>query len=127
NNETGQIKVHNYWMVIDAGFLVAPRNVNAQIEGNIIMGLSNALKERISIKEGTVDQSNFHDYQVMRIDEMPDIHVKALKNTKSPSGVGELGLATTGAAVANAVFAATGARVRELPLTPDRVLAALRG
>tara|TARA_B100000029_G_scaffold239970_2_gene237158 strand:+ start:13958 stop:16222 length:2265 start_codon:yes stop_codon:yes gene_type:complete len=127
NNETGQIKVHNYWMVIDAGFLVAPRNVNAQMEGNIIMGLSNALKERISIKEGTVDQSNFHDYQVMRIDEMPDIHVKALKNTKSPSGVGELGLATTGAAVANAVFAATGARVRELPLTPDRVLAALRG
>ena len=127
NEQTGHIQVHNYWMVIDAGFLVAPRNVNAQMEGNVIFGLSNALKEQITISDGMVDQSNFHDYQVMRIDEMPDIHVKALINTKSPSGVGELGLATTGAAVANAVFAATGARVRELPLTPDRVLAALLG
>jgi len=72
-----------------------------------------------------VDQSNFYDYQVMRMDEVPNIQVRALSNTKPPSGVGELGLATTGAAVANAVFAATGARVRDLPLTPDRVLAAL--
>jgi CO/xanthine dehydrogenase Mo-binding subunit len=60
------------------------------------------------------------------MNEIPEIQVKALPNTKPPSGVGELGLATTGAAVANAVFAATGARVRELPLTADRVLAALR-
>mgnify|MGYP001160025476 FL=1 len=127
NEQTGEIQVLNYWMVIDAGFLVAPRNVNAQMEGNVTMGLSNALKERITISDGIVDQSNFYDYPIMRMDEMPDIHVKAIINNKSPSGVGELGLATTGASVANAVFAATGARVRELPLTPDRVLAALRG
>jgi isoquinoline 1-oxidoreductase beta subunit len=114
-------------MVIDAGFIVAPRNTEAQMEGNIIFGLSNALKERITISGGSVDQSNFYDYQVMRMNEVPEIQVKALSNNKPPGGVGELGLATTGAAVANAVFAATGARVRELPLLPDRVLAALRG
>ena len=126
DEETGEIHVHNYWMAIDAGFIVAPRNTEAQMEGNIIYGLSNALMERITYNNGTVDQSNFYDYQVMRMDEVPEIQVKALTNTKPPSGVGELGLATTGAAVANAVFAATGARVRELPLTADRVLAALR-
>jgi isoquinoline 1-oxidoreductase beta subunit len=126
NEQTGEIQVHKYWMVIDAGFIVAPRNTEAQMEGNIIYGLSNALKERITISGGSVDQSNFYDYQVMRMNEVPDIQVKALSNDKPPSGVGELGLATTGAAVANAVFAATGARVRELPLMPDRVLAALR-
>ena len=126
DERTGAIQVHKYWMVIDAGFIVAPRNTEAQMEGNIIFGLSNALKERITISGGSVDQSNFYDYQVMRMNEVPEIQVKALSNNKPPGGVGELGLATTGAAVANAVFAATGARVRELPLLPDRVLAALR-
>jgi len=126
NEQTGEIQVHNYWMAIDAGFIVAPRNTEAQMEGNIVYGLSNALTERITINGGSVDQSNFYDYRVMRMNEVPAIHVRALSNQKPPSGVGELGLATTGAALANAVFAATGARVRELPLTPDRVLAALR-
>lgn len=127
DERTGEIRVHNFWMAIDAGFIVAPRNTQAQMEGNIIYGLSNALKERITINGGMVDQSNFFDYPVIRMDEIPEIEVRALTNTKQPSGVGELGLATTGAAVANAAFAATGARLRELPLTPDRVLAALRG
>lgn len=126
NEQTGEIKVHKYWMVIDAGFIVSPRNTEAQMEGNIIFGLSNALKERITISGGSVDQSNFHDYQVMRMNEVPEIQVKALSNTRPPTGVGELGLDTTGAAVANAVFAATGARVRQLPLMPERVLAALQ-
>ena len=126
DERTGEIRVHNYWIAIDAGFIVSPRNTEAQMEGNVIYGLSNALKERITINGGAVEQSNFHDYPVMRMNEIPAIQVRALANTKPPSGVGELGLATTGAAVANAVFAATGARVRALPLTPDRVLAALR-
>ena len=126
NEETGVIVVHRYWMAIDAGFIVSPRNTEAQMEGNIVYGISSALKERISVNAGSVDQSNFHDYPVMRMNEVPEIHVRALSNDKPPSGVGELGLATTGPAIANAVFAATGARVRELPMTPDRVLAALR-
>ena len=126
NRETGAVEVHRYWMVIDAGFIVAPRNTEAQMEGNIVYGISSALKERISVNAGSVDQSNFHDYPVMRMDEMPEIHVKALTNNKPPGGVGELGLETTGPAIANAVFAATGVRLRELPMTPERVLAALR-
>ncbi len=126
NEQTGEIRVLRYWMAIDAGFIVSPRNTEAQMEGNIVYGLSNALLERISINGGTVDQSNFYDYRVMRMNEVPEIQVRALTNERPPSGVGELGLATTGAAVANAVFAATGARVRALPLTTDRVLAALQ-
>lgn len=123
---TGDIAVHRFWMVVDAGLIVAPRNTEAQLEGNVIYGLSNALRERISIKEGVVEQSNFHDYPVMRMNEVPDIMVKALASDAPPSGIGELGLATTGAAVANAVFRATGARVRALPFTRERVLAALQ-
>ena len=126
NEETGVISVHRYWMAIDAGFIVSPRNTEAQMEGNIVYGISSALKERISVNAGSVDQSNFHDYPVMRMNEMPELHVRALTNDKPPSGVGELGLATTGPAIANAAFAATGVRLRELPMTPDRVLAELR-
>ena len=127
NQDTGVITVHRYWMAIDAGFIVSPRNTEAQMEGNIVYGISSALKERISVNAGSVDQSNFHDYPVMRMNEMPELHVRALPSDGPPSGVGELGLATTGPAIANAVFAATGVRLRELPMTPDRVLAALRG
>ncbi len=123
---TGDIAVQRFWMVIDAGLIVAPRNTEAQLEGNVIYGLSNALRERITIRGGVVEQSNFHDYPVMRMNEVPEIVVKALTSDAPPSGVGELGLATTGAAVANAVFRATGARVRALPFTRERVLAALR-
>jgi len=126
DEDTGAIRVHRFWMAIDAGFILAPRNTAAQMEGTIIYGLSNALKERITVNGGRVDQSNFYDYPVMRMNEVPEVHVKALTNRRPPSGIGELGLATTGAAVANALFAGTGARIRELPMTPDRVLAALR-
>ena len=125
NETSGVITVHRYWMAIDAGFIVSPRNTEAQMEGNIVYGISSALKERISVNAGSVDQSNFHDYPVMRINEMPDIQVRAVPSDNPPSGVGELGLATTGPAIASAVFAATGVRLRELPMTPDRVLAAL--
>lgn len=127
NEETGIITVHRYWMAIDAGFIVSPRNTEAQMEGNIVYGISSALKERISVNAGSVDQSNFHDYPVLRMHEMPELHVRALSSDGPPSGVGELGLATTGPAIANAVFATTGVRLRELPMTPERVLAALRG
>ena len=126
DERTGDIAVHRFWMVVDAGFIVAPRNTEAQLEGNVIYGLSNALRERITIRDGVVEQSNYHDYPVMRMNEVPEIEVRALASDRPPSGVGELGLATTGAAVANAVFRATGARVRALPFTRERVLAALQ-
>ena len=124
---SGEIEVLNFWLAADAGYIVAPHNTAAQLESNVIFGISNALRERIDISGGEVQQSNFHDYPVMRMNEVPNIEVRAISTDNYPTGIGEIGLASTGAAVANAVFAATGARVRHLPLTPQRVLAALRG
>ncbi len=126
DESSGNIDVRNFWLVADAGYIVAPSNTAAQLESNVIFGISNALKERVDIVDGQVQQSNFHDHPVMRMDEVPNIEVRAIPTDNPPSGIGEIGLAATGAALANAVFSATGARVRHLPLTPERVLAALR-
>ncbi len=122
---TGVVTVHNFWLVADAGYLLQPSNSEAQLAGNVIFGISNALKERIDIKGGIVQQSNYHDYQVMRMNEMPIIEVRVISTDNAPTGIGEIGLASVSGAIANAIFSATGARVRHLPLTPDRVLAAI--
>ncbi len=121
----GIIKVHNFWSVVDPGLIIAPGNTRAQMEGAIIFGLSHALKERITIENGIVMQSNFHDYPIMRMSEIPAVHVKALSTDNPPSGIGETGVPLTGAALANALASLTGVRMRHLPLTPDRVLAGL--
>ena len=122
---TGVVTVHNFWLAADAGYLLQPSNSAAQLEGNVVFGISNALKERINIEGGVVQQSNYYDYQVMRMNEMPNIEVRAISTDNPPTGMGEIGLASVSGAIANAVFAATGARVRHLPMTPERVLAAL--
>ncbi|MFQ5659841.1 MAG: molybdopterin cofactor-binding domain-containing protein [Gammaproteobacteria bacterium] len=127
DNHSGRIKVHKFWVAADPGLVVAPRNTEAQLEGNIVFGLSAALKERISIEGGEVQQSNFHDYHVMRITEVPDIEIKAISTDNPPSGVGELGLAMVAPAITNGIARLTGARVRQLPLTPERVLTAMQG
>ena len=123
---SGIVSVHNYWLAADAGYVLAPRNSEAQLEGNVIFGISNALRERIDIRGGQVVQSNFYDYPVLRMNEIPNIEVRAISTNYPPTGMGEIGLASTGAALANAVFAATGARVRHLPLTPARIQAAMQ-
>jgi isoquinoline 1-oxidoreductase beta subunit len=122
---TGVVTVHNFWLAADAGYLLQPSNSAAQLEGNVVFGISNALKERINIEGGIVQQSNYYDYQVMRMNEMPNIEVRAISTDNPPTGMGEIGLASVSGAIANAIFAATGARVRHLPMTPERVLAAL--
>jgi isoquinoline 1-oxidoreductase beta subunit len=125
DRNTGIVTVHNFWLAADAGYLLQPSNSAAQLEGNVVFGISNTLKERLNIEGGMVQQSNFYDYQVMRMNEMPNIEVRAISTDNPPTGMGEIGLASVSGAIANAVFAATGARVRHLPLTPERVLAAL--
>ena len=122
---TGIITVHNFWLAADAGYLLQPSNSQAQLEGNVVFGISNTLKERLNIQDGVVQQSNYYDYQVMRMNEMPNIEVRAISTNNPPTGMGEIGLGSVSGAIANAVFAATGARVRHLPLTPERVLAAM--
>ena len=123
---SGVVNVHDFWLAVDAGYLLQPGNSVAQLEGNVIFGISSALREQINITAGQVQQSNYYDYPVMRMHEMPNIEVRALSTNNPPTGIGEVGLSSTGAALANAVFAATGKRVRHLPLTPERVLAAMR-
>ncbi|WP_119681606.1 xanthine dehydrogenase family protein molybdopterin-binding subunit [Indioceanicola profundi] len=125
DTDTGQIRVHRFFAAVDAGIAVQPRNMLAQIEGGIIYGLSGLLKERITIKNGEVQQSNFYDYEILRADEVPEIEIRIIDSDAPPTGAGEIGVPMTGAAVANAFLALTGHALRHMPFTPDRVMQAL--
>ncbi len=114
--EEGQIKVHRITCAVDCGLAVSPDIVRAQMEGSIVYGLTAALYGSIDVEEGQVRQSNFHDYPMLRMAETPDIEVFIVDSDEKPTGVGEPGLPPTAPAVANAVFAATGQRLRSLPL-----------
>jgi isoquinoline 1-oxidoreductase beta subunit len=93
--------------------------VAAQIQSGINYGLTAGLFGAITFKDGRVEQSNFHDYRILRMSEAPVIEVEIVRSTEAPGGIGEPGTAGVGAALANAVFAATGKRVREMPLRPE--------
>jgi isoquinoline 1-oxidoreductase beta subunit len=128
DQRTGRIRVHNYWAAADAGLAINPPAFAAQMESAIVWGLSCALKERVTMVNGVVQQSNFHQYEVLRMAEVPEIKVEIITGAAPiPSMVGELGVPCTGPAVANAFFALTGKRLYHMPFTPQRVLAALKG
>jgi isoquinoline 1-oxidoreductase beta subunit len=127
NRKSGVIRVHNYWVAADAGLVINPAGFAAQIEGAVVHGLSAALKERVTVAKGVVQQSNFHEYPILRMAEVPAIKVEIIRGAPPPSMVGELGLPATAPAVANAFFALTGTRLYRMPFTPTRVLAALKG
>jgi isoquinoline 1-oxidoreductase beta subunit len=118
---TGKIKVHNFWAAIDAGIAVQPDNVEAQTKGSIIWALGHVLREQITIRNGQVQQSNFPDYEVIRMSDLPNIEVKVVSTDNRPTGAGEDGAPLVAAAVGNAIFALTGKRLLELPFSPDRV------
>jgi len=114
--EGDRVRVRRVVAAFDCGRVVNPLTVEAQVQSAIAFGLSGALYGRISFKEGRVEQSNFHDYQVLRIDEMPRVEVHLVPGGDKPTGVGEPGTPPVAPAVANALFALTGKRVRVLPL-----------
>jgi isoquinoline 1-oxidoreductase beta subunit len=116
----GAIRVYRVVSAVDCGLAVNPDGVRAQTESAIAFGLTAALKGEITLKDGRVVQSNFHDYPLLRIDEMPQIEVHLVKNAEPPGGVGEPGVPPIAPAVANAVFAASGKRLRQLPLRLDQ-------
>jgi isoquinoline 1-oxidoreductase beta subunit len=122
---TGVVKVHKVTCAVDCGSVVNPDTVKAQMMGCIVMGLSAALKEQIEISEGGIRSANFSDYQILRMSETPDIDVHIVKSGEALGGIGEPGVPPAAPAVANAVFAATGARIRRLPMKPETVLAAM--
>lgn len=126
NERTGEVKVHNVWVAADPGRVIQPLNVEMQLEGSIIYGIGQALTEQVTIENGEVQQSNFHDYHVLRMNDVPDIHVQVFSTDNPPSGVGELSLPLTSGGIANALKALTGKRLRHLPMTGERVLAALK-
>ena len=115
----GQVKVHRVVAAIDCGQIVNPDTIAAQLEGAIAFGLSAALHSQITFKGGRVEQSNFHDYEVLRFDEMPEVKVHIVPSREKAGGVGEPGVPPIAPAVTNAIFAATGARVRRLPIRPE--------
>jgi isoquinoline 1-oxidoreductase beta subunit len=120
-----KIKVHNYWIAVDPGLVIQPENAQAQIESAIVYGLSGALSEELSMKGGAIQQSNFNDYHVMRMSDMPELHIKIIATNNPPTGMGEVGIPTVAPAIGNAVAQLTGKRLRHLPMSSDRVKKAL--
>lgn len=126
DRQSGRIRVHKVWVAIDGGIIVQPEMARRNVESGIIYGLSSVLKERATVKKGAVVQSNFHDYQLLRMSEAPEeIHVEFLDRDTSPTGLGEIGNPFIAAAVANAFHALTGKRLYHMPFTPERVRQAL--
>ncbi|MCH7478351.1 MAG: xanthine dehydrogenase family protein molybdopterin-binding subunit, partial [SAR324 cluster bacterium] len=112
----GRVRVHRVLCAVDCGQVINPDIVRAQMESGIVFGLSAALKQRISYKEGQVEQSNFHNYTMLRMNEMPTIEVVIIASSEPPTGVGEPGVPPIAPALTNAIAAATGQRIRKLPI-----------
>jgi CO/xanthine dehydrogenase Mo-binding subunit len=112
----GKVRVHKVTAAMDCGRVVHPDGVAAQVESSIVYGLTAALKSAITVKDGSIEQSNFHDYEMLRIDEMPAVEVFTVASDAPPTGTGEPGLPPIAPAVANAIFAATGKRIRKMPI-----------
>ena len=122
---SGEIRVEKITCAVDCGLVINSDGARAQLEGGLLFGLSAALKERATVTNGAFDQKNFEDYPILRMDEVPDVEVHLVDSVAAPSGTGEPATTVVAPALSNAIFAATGARVRSLPFLPDRVLKAL--
>jgi isoquinoline 1-oxidoreductase beta subunit len=115
----GEVRVHRLVCVVDTGIIVNPDTVVAQLQGGLIFGLTAALHGNITIDKGRVQQSNFNDYRMMRINETPRIEVHLIKSGEAPGGIGETGVTAAPPALGNALYAATGIRLRRLPIDPE--------
>ena len=122
--DKGQVRVHKVTTVADLGRMVNPDTVEAQIQSSIIFGLTAALWGEITLDKGRVQQTNFHQYRLLRMNESPELVTVLVPSTEKPGGVGEPGTALIGPAVGNAIFAATGKRLRKMPFTPENIASA---
>jgi isoquinoline 1-oxidoreductase beta subunit len=121
-DEQGEVHLHRVTSAVDTGIAVNPDTIVAQLEGGLIFGLTAALYGEITIDKGRVQQSNFNDYRMLRIDQTPKIEVHVIRSGEAPGGIGETGVATGPPALRNAIYAATGVALRRLPI--DRSLIA---
>ena len=120
-SKDGAVRVRRVVCAVDCGSVVNPDTVRAQVQGAVIFGISAALFGEITLKDGRVEQTNFHTYRVLRMNEAPAIEVHIVQNTEPPGGIGEPGTSAIGPAVTNAIFAATGKRLRRLPVDPAQL------
>ncbi|THD58138.1 molybdopterin cofactor-binding domain-containing protein [Phenylobacterium sp.] len=123
---TGKVKVEKLTLVIDAGTIVSPDGARAQVEGSALWGMSLALFEGTEFKDGQVKDTNLGPYTPLRMADVPEIEIVFIESTEVPVGLGEPATTVVGPAIANAIFAASGARVRNLPIRPKAVLAAMK-
>lgn len=120
--ENGQLQIHKITSVVDCGMVINPHQATGQIEGGIIWGLSALFYNNITVKNGRVEQSNFHDYPILRMDKTPEIEVIFIESEAAPLGVGEPGVPPVAPAVLNAIYAATGKRIRHIPVTSEDLI-----
>ncbi|HUI97848.1 MAG TPA: molybdopterin cofactor-binding domain-containing protein, partial [Xanthobacteraceae bacterium] len=125
DRKSGVLRVPNVWTALDPGIAVQPDNIVAQTESSIVYGLGFALFERITIDGGAVEQSGFYDYQVPRMRDVPEMHIAVVPTDNHPTGVGQMATPLVGPAIANAVAELTGVRLRQTPMTLERVKKAL--
>jgi isoquinoline 1-oxidoreductase beta subunit len=123
-DEYGDVKLKRIVSAVDTGIVVNPDTVVAQLQGGLIFGLTAALYGEITIDKGRVQQSNFHNYRMLRIDQVPNIEVHLIQSGEAPGGIGETGTTAGPPALGNAIYAATGVRLRRLPI--DRAALAVR-
>lgn len=119
----GSVKVDRVVCAVDCGIAINPDIIRAQVEGSVAFALSAVLHGEITLKDGVVEQSNFHDYAPIRINEMPKVEVHIVPSTEAPTGMGEPGVPPLAPAVANAIAAATGKRLRSLPIRSEELKA----
>lgn len=122
---SGEIKVHNFWCTIDCGVAVQPDNVIAQQESSIVYGLGVTLTELITVKNGAVEQSNFYNYHVPRMKDVPAMHIEVIQTDNHPTGAGQMATPLVAPAIASALAELTGVRLRHTPFLPERVKKAL--
>jgi CO/xanthine dehydrogenase Mo-binding subunit len=123
---SGEVRVEKITCAVDCGLVITPDGARAQLEGGLLFGLSAALKEHGPFVGGAFAPTNFEDYPILRMDEVPEVELHVVESTEPPAGTGEPSVTVVAPALANAIFAATGARVRRLLFLPERVLKALR-
>jgi isoquinoline 1-oxidoreductase subunit beta len=118
-DDSGEVNLRHIVCAVDTGIAVNPDTIAAQLQGGIIFGLTAALYGQITVADGRVQQSNFHDYRMLRIDQTPPIDIYVIPSGEAPGGIGEAGTVSASAALTNAIFAATGKRLRQLPVDRD--------
>jgi isoquinoline 1-oxidoreductase subunit beta len=121
DKQTGKISVHNLWMAIDPGIVVHPDQIHARLQSGMVFGLSAALVEELTFKDRAPQATNFDSSPVLRMADMPEIHTKIVASDAAPTGIGAVAVPTVAPAVANAIGQLTGKRLRDLPVSAERV------